>query len=81
MQGYLKWLMRNMAREPLTWASAVMLLGFVAAATGCPDPWPQYIMISGVMIMLVYALRIMLQTSYQRYRREQQDIMDQLGRK
>jgi len=33
------------------------------------------------MIMLVYALRIMLQMSYQRYRREQRDIMDQLGRK
>jgi len=36
MRGYLKWLMRDMAREP--WASAVMLLGFVAAAAGCPYP-------------------------------------------
>jgi hypothetical protein len=79
--GYIKWCGQALIREPLAWAAAVVLLGFTAAALGCPDPWPLYITISGVMIMLVYALGLMVQVSYQRYQRERQEIADQLQRK
>ena len=75
MIGYLKWCSRKLVSEPLAWTAAVMLLGFAAAAAGCPDPWPQYTAMLGVVIMLVYTLGLMLQVSYQR---KQQEIVDQL---
>jgi hypothetical protein len=81
MRGYLKWLGRNIAREPLTWAVILMVLGLLASAAGCPAPWPTYTASLGAVIMLVYVLRLAVQVSYERYQREQQDLVDQLRRK
>jgi len=81
MRGYMKWLVRNTAREPLAWGTALMLLGLVAAAAGCPQPWPVYKVTLGAGIILMYTLRMALQVAYERYQREQQDLVDQLRRK
>jgi hypothetical protein len=81
MLGYMKWLVRNTAKEPLAWATVLMVLGLIAPAAGCPQPWPIYTVSLGATIMLVCVLRLIIQVSYGRYQREQQDLVDELRRK
>jgi hypothetical protein len=76
-----KWVARRMIAEPLAWAVILMILGLVAAAAGCPAPWPGYTTVLGAGITLIYTLRMALQIAYERYQREQQDIVDRLRRK
>jgi len=79
--GFSKWIARRVIAEPLAWAAALTVLGLVAAAAGCPQPWPMYTVTLGAGIILMYTLRMALQVAYERYQREQQDLVDQLRRK
>ena len=79
--GFSKWIARRVATEPLAWATALMMLGLAAAVAGCPPPWPMYSVTLGAGIILMYTLRMALQLAYERYQREQQDLVDQLRRK
>jgi hypothetical protein len=78
MSGYLKWCARALIREPMAWAMVLITLGLIAAAMGCPAPWPQYTVSLGAIVVFGCTLRLALQVSYERYRREQQYIVDQI---
>lgn len=79
--GFSKWIARRVIAEPLAWAAALMVLGLMAAAAGCPTPWPMYTVTLSSGLILMYTLRMALQVAYERYQREQQDLVDQLRRK
>lgn len=79
--GYLRWCARGMLREPLAWGLVMNILAALAYLGGCPAPWPQAMAVFGIAITVFAALYYLVSVTYHQYRREQQNVLDQLRRK
>ena len=59
----------------------LMVMGMVATVMGCPAPWPQVLLVLGIVITIGTAARFWFRLSYEIYESEQRQIVQELKRK
>jgi hypothetical protein len=79
--GFAMWCMRGSVREPIAWGFLLNVLAFVALITGCPAPWPQYMSMAGMTILVMSVLYHVIAISYNQYQRELDETARELRRK
>lgn len=79
--GYVTWCVRGMIREPIAWGLMINILAFVALISGCPAPWPHYMSMFGITILVMSVLYHVIAISYTQYQRELDDTARELRRK
>ena len=81
IRGFVLWCARGMIREPIAWGLMINILAFVAFITGCPAPWPQYMSMFGITILVMSVLYYVIAISYIQYQREIDETARELRRK
>ena len=81
IRGYVMWCVRGSVREPVAWGFLLNIVAFLALITGCPAPWPQYMSMAGMTILVMSVLYYVTAISYSQYLRELDDTARELRRK
>jgi len=81
IMGYLRWLALAMIREPFGWAFGLLVVGAVTNFVGVPEPWPSVIAGAGVGMLAALTLYYVIAVSFDQYRRERDEVMEELRKK
>jgi hypothetical protein len=81
IRGFLKWQFAGILTNIYFHGFVLMVAGMVAMIMGCPAPWPQILLILGIVITIGSAMRSWFRLSYEIYESEQRQIVRELERK
>lgn len=81
MLGFLRWTFKDCFKSVQFYAYGLVLVAVVAKLTGCPDPVPWYIMLTGIVIGVTDAVVWLVKFQYLLYKNEQERIARELSRK
>lgn len=79
--GFLRWQFAGTLTNVFFYSFLILTMGMIALITGCPAPWPQILLILGIVITIGWAARSWVRCSYQIYQAEQRLIIKELERK
>ena len=79
--GFLRWQFAGILTNIYFYGFLLLVLGMVATVMGCPAPWPQILLIAGMITILGTAARFWFRLSYEIYESEQRQILRELERK
>ena len=81
IRGFLQWQFAGILTNVYFYGFMLMALGMVATVMGCPAPWPQVLLILGIVTTIGSAARFWSRLSYEIYESEQRQILRELERK
>ena len=81
IRGYLRWQFAGILTNVYFYGFVLMVMGMVATVMGCPAPWPQVLLVLGIVITIVTAARFWFRLSYEIYESEKRQIVCELERK
>ena len=79
--GFLRWQFDGILTNIYFYGFLLLVLGMVAQILGCAAPWPQILLIAGMITILGTAARFWFRLSYEIYESEQRQILRELERK
>lgn len=81
IKGFLRWQFEGSLKSMSFYGFMIAILGVVAAVAGCPKPWPFAMLIVGLALIFIDAVRSWFRFSYGIYDMERQRIERELRRK
>jgi hypothetical protein len=81
IRGFLKWQFAGILSNVYFYGFILLVLGMAARIMNCPAPWPQILLIAGIITVLGTAARFWFRLSYEIYESEQRQIVRELERK
>jgi hypothetical protein len=81
IRGFLQWQFAGILSNVYFYGFVLMVAGMAARIMGCPAPWPQILLIAGIITVLGTAARFWFRLSYEIYESEQRQIVRELERK
>ena len=81
IRGFLQWQFAGLFTNVYFYGFMLMAMGMVATVMGCPAPWPQILLVLGIVIIIGTAARFWFRLSYDIYESEQRQIVQELKRK
>ena len=79
--GFLRWQFAGLLTNVYFYGFVLMILGMVATVMDYPAPWPQVLLLLGIVITIGTAARFWFRLSYEIYESEQRQIVQELKRK
>jgi len=79
--GFLRWQFAGILTNVYFYGFLLMVVGMVATVMDYPAPWPQILLVLGIVITIGTAARFWFQLSYEIYESEQRQILRELERK
>lgn len=79
--GFLRWQFSGLFTNVYFYGFLLMVLGMVATVMDYPAPWPQILLVLGIVITIGSAARFWFRLSYEIYESEQRQIVQELKRK
>lgn len=76
--SFLRWLFKDSHKSLSFWGFVTVISSAVMLYTGCPAPWPLYVMIAGVSLTVIDAGIAWYRFSRAVYQMEQDRIMREL---
>ena len=81
IRGFLQWQFAGLLTNVYFYGFVLMILGMVATAMDYPAPWPQVLLVLGIVTTIGTAARFWFRLSYEIYESEQRQIVQELKRK
>jgi hypothetical protein len=81
IRGFLQWQFAGILSNVYFYGFMLMALGMIATVTGCPAPWPQILLVLGIVTTIGSAARSWFRLSYEIYESEKRQIVCELERK
>jgi hypothetical protein len=81
IRGFLRWQFAGILSNVYFYGFLLMVLGMVATVMDYPAPWPQILLVSGIVTTIGSAARFWFRLSYEIYESEQRQIVQELKRK
>ena len=81
IRGFLQWQFAGILSNIYFYGFVLMVLGMVATVMDYPAPWPQILLVLGIVITIGTAARFWFRLSYEIYESEQRQIVQELKRK
>ena len=79
--GFLRWQFAGLLTNVYFYGFLLMGLGMVATVMDYPAPWPQILLVLGIVTTIGSAARFWFRLSYDIYESEQRQIVRELERK
>ena len=79
--GFLRWQFAGLLTNVYFYGFMLMVLGMVATVMDYPAPWPQVLLVLGIVTTIGSAARFWFRLSYEIYESEQRQIVQELKRK
>lgn len=79
--GFLRWQFAGLFTNVYFYGFLLMVLGMVATVMDYPAPWPQVLLVLGIVTTIGTAARFWFRLSYEIYESEQRQIVQELKRK
>lgn len=78
---FVKWMFRGSLTDPTTYGVVVAVVGMVAKLLGIADPYPGYMVMTGLVIMGVAAAYYIVRIVHAFYVMDQSKLFDALRKK
>ena len=79
--GFLRWQFAGLLTNVYFYGFLLMVLGMVATVMDYSAPWPQVLLVLGIVTTIGTAARFWFRLSYEIYESEQRQIIKELERK
>jgi hypothetical protein len=76
--SYLRWQFQGCHKSLSFWGFVTVILAVIMLVSGCPAPWPFYVLIAGIVMTFVDATLAWYRFSRAVYQMEQNQIMRNL---
>lgn len=84
VKGFVRWMFAGCSswvKNIYFWGMVLIGVSLLAALGGCPAPWPFRIYITGMIMVVAYAVGQVIKLQYQRYQNELERTERELMRK
>ena len=76
--SYLRWQFQDCHKSLSFWGFVTVILAVIMLVSGCPAPWPFYVLIAGIVMTFVDATLAWYRFSRAVYQMEQNRILQEL---
>jgi hypothetical protein len=81
IRGFLKWQFAGIFTSVYFYGFVLMVVGMLATISGLSAPWPQILLIGGILVTIGWSAHTWFRLSYDLYQSEQRQIVRELERK